>query len=125
MGSLGNLGKKVRKKFAEVVREKYTFSPELAYKLLKARDKAFREQLDRMGVRTDDTKDMAVIRRRMDLMGISIKTVSEHDDPRDNGIVFFERGKVVAAISQPFIEKGNIVVRRVDPSRILIAAGSA
>lgn len=129
MGSLGNLRNKVKKNLQERMQVKYKLSPDMVYKLFKARDKAFFRCLDELGVSDHglrDSKgniDQSALLRRMQLAGVSIKNITEHANPKDNGTVFFKNGIPMVAISQPYIEKGDIHVEIVKPSALI--SGSA
>lgn len=125
MGSMGNLAKKVRKNFADRMQEKYRLSPGMVHKLFAARDKALLKVLDEHGVSiiglrdSENRIDQSSLRRRMELVGVQIKIVDAHNDPRENGIVVFKHGKAVVAISQPYIRKGDIHVDIVEPSMLI------
>ena len=125
MGSLANIVGKAKKNLKDRMQEKYRMSEEMVYKLFKARDKAFFRALDQLGVSDKGLRDdkdninQTALARRMQLAGVTIRIINHHDHPKDNGIVFFKNGRPEVAISQPFIDKGNIVVQFVNPSLLI------
>ena len=125
MGSLANLEGKLKKSLKDRMQERYRLSEEMVYKLFKARDKAFFRALDQLGVSDkglhddDGNINQTALARRMHLAGVSIRIVDHHERPQDNGIVFFKNERPEVAISQPYIDKGNIVVQFINPKMLL------
>lgn len=128
MGSLANIKKSIARTAKSRMQQRYKLSEEMVYKLFKARDAAFFKALDRLGVSDKGLRDekdninQTALARRMQLAGVTIRIVDHHERPQDNGIVFFKNGRPEVAISQPFIDKGNIVVQFVSPSMLISGA---
>lgn len=95
---------------------KLRFNEKLVYKLLKARQDKVLEHLRKLGIELYDGDTVEKIRGRMELAGVSLETVkNSEDNPRENFIVIMKRGNPIVAISEPFIDGQNIMVRVVDP----------
>jgi hypothetical protein len=125
MGSVGSLADKVKDRFRKAGR--FKMSPENVVKLIRARDAKLMKILDEhMGVSMaglidgEGNIDQQAMKGRMILAGVTLKSITQHADPRDNGIVLFKNGVAEIAISQPFIDKrGRIKCVIVEP-RFLI-----
>jgi len=129
MGSIGSLADKVKENFRKAGR--FKISPENVIKLIRARDVQLMKALDEhMGVSTaglidgEGNIDQSALKRRMIIAGVSLKSITQHPDPKDNGIVLFKNGVAEIAVSQPFVDKrGRIKCMIVEPKFLL--GGSA
>lgn len=125
MGSIGNLINKAKKDFRRPGRHR--FSPQNVIKLIRARDKKLLELLnDYMGVSTaglidsENNIDQQVLKGRMKLAGVRLKNITQHADPRENGIVLFKNNVAEIAMSQPFIDDhGRIKIMIVEPKFLI------